>query len=154
MLGTTLNNDTWVYPAYIAATEIGRSHAVICLALSVTDKWRAHFPHGPEFLSLAAPVLTAHCLGGNTALHIVAIVPVAHPNAFGVNNVPSGKIGEATIQAFGNTHGSRGTNWLNNTMKFAPAAHPAIIDNCAALAAILPMIKPSKLLGTAPRSWR
>ena len=105
-----------MYPAYIAAAEIGRSHTVICLASEVTDEWRAHFPHGPEFLPPAAPMLAAHCPDNNAALHIVAIVPVAHPTAFGVDNVPSGKIGEASIQAFGDAHGSRGTSWLNATM--------------------------------------
>ena len=97
VLGTTANNVTRVYPAYVAADEIGRSHAVVRLASDVTDEWKAHFPHGPEFLPPAAPALTTHCLGGATKLHIVAIVLVAHPNIFGVNDVQSGKITEATI---------------------------------------------------------
>jgi hypothetical protein len=150
VLGTTSNNVTRVYPAYIAAVEIGKSHAVIRLASEVTDEWKEHFPHGPEFLPPAAPALTAHCHGDNAALHVVAIVPVAHPNAFGVDDVASGKIGEATIQAFGDAHGSRGTNWLSATMKFSPAAHAAIVESRAALAAILPTITPARLLDVRP----
>ena len=37
-------------------------------------------------------------------------------------------------------------NWLDATTKFVPAAHTAIVNNCTALAAILPTITPSKLL--------
>ena len=150
VLGTTSNNVTRVYPAYIATDKIGRSHAVVRLASDVTAEWRAHFPHGPEFLPPAAPAFTAHCLGGNTKLHIVAIMPVTHPNAFGVDNVQSDKITEATIQAFGDAHSPRGTNWLDATTKSVPATHTAIVDNCTALATILPTITPSKLLDARP----
>jgi hypothetical protein len=80
----------------------------------------------------------------------VAIVPVAHPNAFGTNNVPSGKIDEDTKQSFGDAHGSRGTNWLDATIKFVPTAHTAIVDNCGTLASILLTITPSKLLNVLP----
>jgi hypothetical protein len=152
VLGTTSNTVTRLYPAYFTAAEIGMSHAVIRRAADVSVEWRTHFPHGPDFLPAAAPALSAFFGAAvTTDLHVVAIVPVAHPNGFGADDVPNGKIGEDTRQSFGDAHGSRGTNWLEAITKFVPAAHDAIVGAGTTLESILPKITPSRLIGTRPK---
>jgi hypothetical protein len=45
VLSTTSNTVSRLYPAYITATEIGMSHAVILRAADVSVEWRTHFRH-------------------------------------------------------------------------------------------------------------
>jgi hypothetical protein len=152
VLSTTSNTVSRLYPAYITATEIGMSHAVILRAADVSVEWRTHFRHWPYFLPATAPALSAFFGAAFTIdLHVVAIVPVAHPNGFGTDDVPNGKIGEDTRQSFGNAHGSRGTNWLEAITKFVPTAHDAIFGASTDLESILPKITRSKLIGVRPK---
>jgi hypothetical protein len=74
------------------------------------------------------PILAVFFAGRRTnKIHIVAVIPVAHPNTFGAADVPNGEVGDNIQQAFADAHDARGTNWMDATMKFVPAAHIAIV---------------------------
>ena len=125
VLGSTSNMTTRSSPTFVSADKVGKCHAIIRLAAAVTPEWRKQFPHGPDFLPTAAPSLATFITAGNkNAPHVVAIIPVAHPNNWGVDDVPNRKLSATTQQLFGDAHGSRGENWYDAASSFDPAVTP------------------------------
>ena len=80
----------------------------------------------------------------------MAAVPVAHLNTWGAADIPSGKVTTNVQQAFGDTQGARGANFLDATAGFDPTTHATIVANKTNLGSILSRIILSRLLATRP----